>query len=110
MRDSLASCRDLLGDDVTVLYEHGLPESVVQVVEEQGREQGGPWNCYDACDFYGWEDSRVVAVTEGVNIMEEVTRARTSLCIIMVDDGESYYTDTMKDFQQAADQGLVTIM
>ena len=52
----------------------------------------------------------MVAVTRGLNILELVTRARTHLSIIMVDNGQSYYTETMKHLQQAADQGLVTIM
>ena len=59
---------------------------------------------------YEWEDSRVVAVTRGDFILEMVTRARTHLCIIMVDDSRSRYTDYMNGFQQAAEEGMVTIM
>ena len=46
---------------------------------------GGPWEYYDASDIFGWEGSRVVAVTTGANyrILGMVTRAKTDLIIII---------------------------
>ena len=46
---------------------------------------GGPWEYYDASDIFGWEGSRVVAVTTGANyrILGMVTRAKTDLIIIL---------------------------
>ena len=47
-------------------------------------EAGGPWDCYHARKYYGWEAERVVAVTGGDNIMELITRARTQLYVVHV--------------------------
>ena len=46
---------------------------------------GGPWE-YSASDIFGWEGSRVVAVTTGTNYctLAMVTRAKTDLIIIIL--------------------------
>ena len=77
-----------------------------KLVKKQGKEAGGPWECYRARDFFGWEADRVVAVTYGGNIMEMITRAKTLLAVIIVDDDDDY-AKTQEYFQQAADQGLI---
>ena len=79
------------------------------MVKEQGKEAGGPWDCYLASNFFGWEDDRVVAVTDGCHIMEMITRAKTLLAVIFVGGG---YNDkeTKEYFQQAAEQGLIDIV
>ena len=79
------------------------------MAKEQGKEAGGPWNCYFAGSFYGWEADRVVAVTSGGNLMEMITRAKTLLAVIFVGGG---YNDkeTKEYFQQAAEQGLIDIV
>ena len=75
----------------------------------QGKETGGPWDCFDGCDFYGWEAEKVVVVTDGTNVMELITRAKIHLAVILVDDGVCY-TKTKKHIQDASDQGLVEMM
>ena len=79
------------------------------MVKEQGKEAGGPWDCFYARDFYGWEAERVVAVTGGLSIMELITRAKIHLSVIFVDSGP-YYAETKKYFQQVADLGLVEML
>ena len=51
----------------------------------------------------------MVAVATGRNIMELITRARTHLVVILVDDGKVYFK-TKSHFQQAANEGLVDIV
>ena len=75
---------------------------------DQGKEAGGHWDCYRVDNFYGWEAERVVAVTNGNDILEFITRAKTYLAVILLDTVDnSRYTNTKKRFQQAKDQGLV---
>ena len=47
------------------------------MVREKSKEENRTWECYDAKDYYGWEADRVVVVTEGTNIMELISMART---------------------------------
>ena len=49
----------------------------------------------------------MVAVTNGFDIMELITRATTQLCVILVDTGVFDYEATLDHFYQAAEQGLV---
>ena len=82
------------------------------MVREEGNKAGGPWDCYEAEDFFGWEAERVIAVTGGDYIMELMTRARTHLCVILV-KRPSYpdiYSDVKEYFQQAADHKLVSMV
>ena len=81
------------------------------MVREQGNKAGGPWDCYDAEDFFGWEADRVIAVTGGDYIMELMTRARTRLCVVLVERPfhPGIYSHVKEYFQQAADQGLVSM-
>ena len=46
------------------------------------KEAGGPWDCYQAYNFFGWEAERVVAVIRVGNIMEPITRAKTHLSVM----------------------------
>merc|ERR1719295_1578048 len=55
LEEALKHCRKHLGDNATILYDPGLPDSIEKMVEKQGKEAGGPWDCYYAVDFYGWE-------------------------------------------------------
>ena len=86
VKDALKKCREQLGDDVTILYDVN-PDSIKKLAKGQGKEAGGPWDCFDGCDFYGWETEKVVVVTEGVNVRELITRAKILLAVILVDDG-----------------------
>ena len=56
-------CQKQLGDNATILYDSDLPNSMEKMVKKQGKMAGGPWDCYSARDFYGWEAERVVVVT-----------------------------------------------
>ena len=76
------------------------------MLKEQGKEEGGPWDCYSADHFYGWEAERVVALTNGFQIMELITRAKTRLFVILVGN-DQMYAETKANFQQAAELGLV---
>ena len=78
-----------------------------KMVKDQGKEAGGPWDCYYGRNFYGWEAERVVVVTCGSNIMERITRARTHLAVILVDG--SSYSENKVHLQQGASTGLVDI-
>ena len=113
MEMALAYCRKHLGDKATILYTH-LPSSMQKMVREQGKETGGAWDCYYAYNFYGWEADRVVAVTNGGNLMELITRAKTHLCVILVEgdqwDVAHHYAKTKADFQQATEQGLAEMV
>ena len=78
-----------------------------RIVKQQGKETGGPWDCHCAWDYTGWEADKVVAVTDGREIMEQITRARTDLCVIIV--GDRYETTIKQYFCQAAEEGLIEI-
>ena len=76
---------------------------------EQGKEAGGPWDCYHANNFSGWEADRVVVVTSWWhNIMEIISRAKTMLALIIVSDDT--VADPIKYFMQVAKVGLVEIV
>ena len=117
----MEECHKRLGDNVTILYDYiGLKDSTKKILKKQGKEEGGPWDCYDVYHFHGWEADRVVAVTTGRDLwppldmeMEKITRARTHLAVILVDhtsDHTSDYTTNKKHFQRAADNWLVDVV
>ena len=106
MKEALDHCKKHLGNDATILHDQFIPDSIEKMVKEQGKAAGGPWDCYDALDYFGWEDERVVAVTNGFNIMELITRARTHLSVIIVGEG-FLFAKTKEYFRQAAGLGLV---
>ena len=82
MEKATLFCQEHLGDNATILYDNHIPGLIRRIVKEQGKEEGGPWDCYHAVEFYGWEAERVVVVTDGDNIMEMITRAKTYLRLI----------------------------
>ena len=76
-----------------------------------GKKKGGPWDCFDAANFFGWEADTVVVVTNGwIGTLEMMTRAKTQLIIITVDDGRRYYKKNQKHLQDAAAKGLVDLV
>ena len=118
MTEALEHCRKVLGDKATILYQN-LPDSIEKVVKEKVKEAGGLWDCYNAGSFYGWEVERVLIVTDGYFLMEMITRAKTHLFVILVEEHSGFSSDydygcrhanTEKYFQQAAKQGLVEIV
>ena len=85
----------------------------------------GP-RCYKAAEFYGCEADKVfllfffftlikcsivhkvVAVVSGFSILEMITRARTSLIVILIDNGDGYtYTDHKDYFSRAVKEDLL---
>ena len=113
MEEALEHCHKHLGDKATILYGENLPSSMKKVAKKQGKEAGGPWECYKAFNFYGWEAERMVTVAYGTGIMELITRARTHLCVILtgeVDSDDCEYVKHKEHFQQAADLGLIEMV
>ena len=83
------------------------------------KEQGGPWDCFPARNFYGWESEKLVAVTYGHHLVEQITRARTHLVVILAESASLRvcnadfgfdYLEAREHFQQAANEGLVDIV
>ena len=120
LEEALKHCRKYLGHNVTILYSYELPydsiDSIVKMAKDQGKKEGGPSDCYVAESFYGWEAERVVAVTNGYDMMEMITRARTHLAVILVDDhgygavSTSFIKETREHFFQAESKGLIDIV
>ena len=107
--------REQLGDDATLLYdEYDLPSSMKAICKRHGKEKGGPWECYNASNFFGWEAERVVAVTTGRgNIPEQATRTKTELILVLAEPEEeerkTYYKRIREVIKAAADEGLVDL-
>merc|ERR1712062_671696 len=106
LREALQRSRDLIGDDATLLYDPFLPSSMEEICKSTGKEKEGHWDCHYARNFFGWESNTVVAVTDGGDTLEMITRARTQLIIILFepddDDFKKFYKDDQKHFQDAA--------
>ena len=104
MEEALEECHKQLGDNVTILYDD---DDNREPIEKWMKAAGAHWDCYDAMNFYGWEDQRVVIATGGLRLMELITRAKTKLYILLEDDVYGGYSETKGYFQQAAEEGLV---
>ena len=115
LREALQRSQDLFGNNVTLLYDdYYLPFSMREICEINGKKEGGPWECYLAGEFFGWEADIVLAVTVGAHYtLEMATRAKTQLILILAeaerDDRKKLYADYQKHFQAAADKGLVEL-
>ena len=86
---------------------------MTEICKSHGKEKGGPWECYEANNFFGWEAERVVAVTTGFYILEEASRAKTELILILA---ESEKEEPKKIFHEiqvmimaAAIEGVVDV-
>ena len=55
LREALQRSQDQFGTNATLLYARGLPTSMTEICKRTGKEKGGPWDCYYAPDFFGWE-------------------------------------------------------
>ena len=85
---------------------------MIEICASHRKEKGGPWECYDTRDFYGWEAERVVVVAAGGGILEQATRARTKLILILAkpeDDSKKLYARLQENIKAAADVGLVDV-
>lgn len=110
---ALQKSREQLGDDATLLYDSALPSSMIEICESHGKEKGGPWECYLALYFWGWEAERVVVVTSDIEILEMATRAKRELILILAEPEEEVWKKYYQEFQvaikAAADEGLVDL-
>ena len=84
-------------------YTESHKTKIDEMLAKQLAEDGNQWDRHHSDNFFGWEAERVVAVTNGTNIMEMITRAKLSLCVILADSSEA----KVEDFRQAAKEGLV---
>ena len=113
IKAALEYCHKCFGDDVTILYdgEEDFPGPIDQLVMSQGKKAGGPWEYYHSLGFNGAEAERVVVVTSGGDILEEITRAKTQLAIIfLADDGDVFQRGKVLEFfRRALDKGLVEL-
>ena len=51
----------------------------------------------------------MIAVVSGVSVLEMITRARTHLAIVLVDNNDgTTYTELWRYFRDAAEEGLLT--
>ena len=115
LREALQRSQDLFGNNATLLCDSWLPSSMIEICKSNGKEKGGPWECYNADEFYGWESNKVVAVTAGgFATLEMATRAKTQLILILaepeIEAHKKNYADYQKYFQAAADTGLVELL
>ena len=119
MKKSLQS-RERMGDEATLLYDMDLSFSMKEICESHGKEKGGPWECYIATHFYGWEADKVVAVATGSGaiMLEQATRAKTELILIIAEwegpkglrqDYVEFYPRLQKTIEAAADKGLLDV-
>ena len=123
LRQALQRSREQLGDDVTLLFDCGgarggargsgydLPSSTRAICRAMSKKEGGPWEYYNSVDCTGWEADKVVVVTGGEKrVLEEVTRAKTHLILILVKGRKGkFYEVWQKDLEKAADSGLVDL-
>ena len=98
-------CYKEVGDNTTILHDVKIPPLIKEKVKEKGKEAGGPWECHEARNYFGWESDSVVAVTSGAYTMEQITRAKSRLFVIIVEGGG--YASTKEYFKQAKNEGLV---
>ena len=105
LKKSLQS-RERMGDEATLLYDMDLPFSMKEICESHGKEKGGPWECYNAGNFFGWEAERVVAVTTGLDILEQATRAKIELILKIA---KPHYPRVWKNLEAAAEGGLIDV-
>ena len=87
---------------------------MIEICESHGKEKGGPWECYNAENFFGWEAERVVAVTTGVaSFLEMTTRAKRELILILVEpereEDREWYQRIQVAIKAAEDVGLVDL-
>jgi len=111
LKMALQRSREQLGGVATLLHDlYGLPSSMKEICESHKKEKGGPWECYDAVNFYGWEAERVVAVTTGWNTLEMTTRAKRELILILAKpEKEIDKKKRQVIIKAAADEGLLDL-
>jgi len=107
MAKALEEChKQLLGDNATVLY---YDSDSREQIENWMKAAGANWDSMSV-NFYGWEEENVITAGGRVYLMEQITRAKNKLYILLLDDlvvGDSDYSKTKGYFQQAAEEGLV---
>ena len=111
---ALQRSREQFGDNATLLFDdYFLPSSVREICASHGKEKGGPWECYHAVNFFGWEAERVVVVTTGLNILEIATRAKRELILIIAEPekevDKEWYQEIQMVIKAAEDESLVDL-
>ena len=112
LKSALSTCQQLLGNNVTMLHNHGHQAEWDggKVIAAQGKENGGPWNLYEAKIFYGCESDRVVVLMGfDSHVLEMITRARSQVILILYETFDGNYKKMQDIFQRAADQDLIDI-
>ena len=103
---------------MTILHEHDITTENLKTVKSMvACNQEAEWKCYYAEIFYGSEADKVVAVSTGSSILEMITRARSHLCVVMVEskldhlEGTGFkYTEVCRlGLHQAVKEGLVQL-
>ena len=108
MVEVLDYCRRELTDKGTILFDLKVPPQIKKKVEEHLNRAGGSWDCHEARNFFGWEAENVVAVISGGYTLEQITRARTRLFVVLVEG--TGYAETKEYFKKAGDNGLVLMI
>ena len=98
MEEALVHCRTYMGDNATTILYDQIPRLMREIVKTQGKDMGGPWDCYEAHEFFGSEADRVVAVIDGFYMMEMITRARIRLAVILATNNVN--SNIRKHFQE----------
>ena len=101
LKEAFDYCRKFLGDNATIIYDYDLPSSIESMVKR------GPFACFHADSYFGWEAENVVVVTKGFNINELITRARNKLVVILAGDGARIYEHSRRIIDIAVGEGLV---
>ena len=57
--EALQRSHNLFGNDATLIYDFGLPSTMKEICESNGKEKGGAWDCYNALQCFGWEADKV---------------------------------------------------
>ena len=101
---ALEHCHKQMGDNIIIIYVESfnlVSEAFIDTLKEE-QEAARKWHWYEIYNFHGWEADKIVVVTDGTCLMEQITRARTHLAIILVGGGNI----TREYFQQAADESM----
>ena len=93
--EALKECHKQLGDNATIIYDDPNREPI----EKWKKVAGAHWDCYNAGNFFGWEDEQVIIVIDGGELVEMITRAKSMLYIVLWDrEGFGDYSETwLKD-------------
>merc|ERR1712038_34695 len=94
LKIALQRSREQFGDNATLIYDYEFHSFMREIRESHRTKKGEPWKCYYTGDFYGWEAEKVVAVGIGGPVsLEEATRAKTELILIIAESEKKEYKE-----------------